>query len=53
MLAVSRTSFRLKLPSTWKIHNLFHASLLTPYKETAINGSYYQEPIPDLIDGPA
>jgi hypothetical protein len=48
MLAVSRTSFKLKLPSTWKIHNVFHASLLTPYKETAINGNHYQEPVPCL-----
>jgi hypothetical protein len=49
--AVSRTSFRLKLPPTWKIHNVFHASLLTPYKETTINSNRYQEPTPDLIDG--
>jgi hypothetical protein len=48
---VSRTSFWLKLPPTWKIHNVFHTSLLTPYKETAINGNCYQEPVPDLIDG--
>ena len=49
--AVSRTSFRLKLPDTWKIHNVFHATLLTPYKETPLNGNQYQEPAPDLIDG--
>ena len=30
---------------------MFHASLLTPYKETALNGNKYQEPAPDLIDG--
>ena len=29
--AISPVVFRLKLPSTWKIHNMFHASLLTPY----------------------
>jgi hypothetical protein len=50
-LAISRTSFWLKLPLSWKIHNVFHASLLTPYKETPTNGSKYQEPAPDLIDG--
>jgi hypothetical protein len=48
--AASRTSFRLKLLPTWKIHNVFHASLLTPYKETTINGNRYQEPTPNLID---
>jgi hypothetical protein len=48
---VSRTSFRLKLPSNWKIHNIFHGTLLTPYKETATNGNHYQEPVPDLVNG--
>jgi hypothetical protein len=48
--AISRTSYRLKLPATWRIHNVFHASLLTPYKETTLNGNKYQEPVPDLVD---
>jgi transposase InsO family protein len=49
--AVSHTSFRLKLPPQWKIHNVFHASLLTPYNETTTHGPNFQEPPPDLIDG--
>jgi hypothetical protein len=49
--AVSRTSFCLKLPPQWKIHNVFHASLLTPYNETTSHGPNFQEPPPDLIDG--
>ena len=49
--AVSRTSYRLKLPNTWKIHNVFHASLLTPYKETSTNGNRMREPAPDLVNG--
>jgi hypothetical protein len=48
---ISRTSYQLQLPSQWKIHNVFHATLLTPYKETPLNGKQYQEPIPELIDG--
>ena len=48
---ISRTSYQLKLPPQWKIHNVFHATLLTPYKETALNGSRNQEPTPELIDG--
>ena len=48
---VSRTSYQLKLPPKWKIHNVFHATLLTPYKETTLNGSQNQEPAPELIDG--
>ena len=49
--AVSRTSYQLKLPPQWKLHDIFHATLLTPYKETTLNGQSYQEPTPDLIDG--
>jgi hypothetical protein len=48
---ISWTSYQLKLPSQWKIHNIFHATLLTPYKETPLNGKQYQEPVPELIDG--
>jgi hypothetical protein len=49
--AISHTSYRLKLPPQWKIHNVFHASLLTPYKETPEHGPNFAEPSPDLIDG--
>jgi hypothetical protein len=48
---VSRTSYQLKLPSQWKIHNVFHATLLTPYKETPLNGRQYQEPVPCYDNG--
>ena len=51
MAAISHVAYQLKLPLMWKIHNIFHGSLLTPYKETLINGEQYQEPTPDLIDG--
>ena len=49
--ALSHIAYWLKLPATWKVHNVFHALLLTPYKETSTNGKEYQEPTPDLIDG--
>ena len=48
---ISRTSYQLALPPQWKIHNVFHATLLTPYKETTLNGSRNQEPTPELING--
>jgi hypothetical protein len=31
-------TYRLKLPTTWKIHNVFHAVLLKPYVETEVHG---------------
>ena len=48
---VSRTAYRLRIPSQWKIHPVFHASLLTSYKETLEHGPNFLRPPPDLIDG--
>jgi hypothetical protein len=31
---ISPVVFRLELPAHWTIHDVFHASLLTPYRET-------------------
>jgi hypothetical protein len=42
--------FQLKLPHQWKIHNIFHASLLTPYIETELHGRNYPEPPPEVIE---
>ncbi len=30
---------------------MFHADLLTPYKETEFHGHNFEQPLPDLIDG--
>jgi hypothetical protein len=43
-------TYRLKLPHQWKIHLVFHAALLTPYKENDTHGPNFTEPPPDLID---
>jgi len=48
---ISDIAYRLKLPDMWKIHNVFHASLLTPYKEMDKHRPNFLEPPPDLIDG--
>ena len=44
-------TYRLKLPETWRIHNVFHAVLLRPYTETEAHGNNYPRPPPDLLDG--
>ena len=48
---VGHVIFRLELPAHWKIHPVFHAKLLHPYKETKEHGENFTEPPPDLIDG--
>ena len=35
---ISPVVFQLALPLLWKIHNMFHASLLSPYSETTTHG---------------
>jgi hypothetical protein len=44
-------TYQLQLPNHWTIHPVFHADLLTPYKETAFHGRNFDRPLPDLIDG--
>ena len=44
-------TYRLKLPHQWKIHDMFHATLLTPAKETQAHGPNFPQPPPDLIEG--
>ena len=41
---------RLKLPQEWKVHNVFHATLLKPYTETKTHGENYTRPPPDLLE---
>ena len=44
-------TYRLKLPNQWRIHPIFHASLLSPYRETETHGINFPKPPPDLIEG--
>ena len=44
-------TYRLALPATWKIHNIFHTILLTPYKQTDVHGPTHPRPPPDLVEG--
>src|SRR5580692_4691952 len=47
---ISPVAYQLELPKAWTIHNVFHSSILTPYKETDEHGDNYQRPPPEMID---
>ena len=47
---VSPVAYQLQLPPTWTIHDVFHASLLTPYHETTEHGPNYNRPPPEMVD---
>ena len=44
-------TYRLTLPKQWRIHDVFHACLLTPYKETKLHGTTETRPPPNLVQG--
>ena len=48
---ISPVTYRLKLPPTWKIHPIFHTTLLRPYKETDVYGANFPRPPPEVIEG--
>ena len=48
---ISLVAFKLRLPAAWTIHNIFHASLLSPYHESKEHGPNYSRPPPDLLEG--
>jgi hypothetical protein len=48
---ISLVAYQLHLPVSWGIHNVFHASLLSPYYETNAHGPNFSRPPPDLING--
>ena len=39
--------YRLKLPDTWKIHNVFHVSLLKPWNQSLFSAAQ-QQVVPEL-----
>ena len=47
---ISPVAYQLALPLTWKIHDMFHASLLSPYRETTAHSPNFSQPPPDLIN---
>ena len=43
-------TYQLKLSTTWKIHNVFHAILLKPYQESEIYGENFPTLPPEIIN---
>ena len=50
ILSSTPTNSRLSLPKTWRIHPVFHNSLLTPYKETREHGPNFTNPPPEIVE---
>ena len=48
---IGPVTYRLKLPATWKIHNVFHATLLQQYRENKVYSANFLKPPPELVDG--
>ena len=48
---MSPVTYCLKLPTSLKIHDVFHVDLLTPYHKTNKHGANYTQPPPELVDG--
>ena len=48
---LSPITYQLHLPKTWKIHPVFHTTLLSPYRENDIHGPNFPASPPDLITG--
>ena len=51
MKVLSPIVYQLRLPKTWKIHPVFHASLLSPYHENEVHGQNFPAPPTDLVNG--
>ena len=48
---LSLVTYRLNLPTTMKIHPVFHVNLLTQYREMEAHGPNYEKPPPKIIEG--
>jgi hypothetical protein len=48
---IGKSSYRLELQSRWRIHNVFHTSLLEPYRKNEIKGRSQIRPELEKIEG--
>ena len=50
---VSPVAYQLALPPSWTIHDVFHASLLSPFRHTVQRGQDFPRPPPEIVEGEA
>ena len=48
---IGTRAYRLELHSRWRIHNVFHVSLLEPYVQNELEGRAQTRPEPEEING--
>ena len=49
--ALGPLTYQLNLPTSWRIHNVFHVILLWPYIENKTHGANFPWPPPELLEG--
>ena len=50
MQVIGKVNYKLKIPTQWKIHPVFHVILLKPYKEIKQHRPSFVEPPPDIVN---
>jgi hypothetical protein len=48
---ISPIAYQLRLSVAWRIHDVFHVSLLSPYREMTAHGPNFSRPPSELVDG--
>ena len=50
---VSPVAYQLALPPSWTVHDVFHASLLSPFRHMVQRGQDFLRPPPEIVEGEA